>query len=375
MRILVITRSVPAHRHSGGMERVAWDLMQGWHEMGDQVTCLTTPIDSRGVQPDFDLVTLPGRPGRYSKSWFQQTADYVEEHEFDVILGVSAGAHSVIERNASRTPVVMQAHGTAIDEILTRLSIGGWKGWARALMMVPGLIRDLRNYRRYNCLVAIGSSVTTTLNRYPKRWQPRRLLVIENGVDNLAETQQVQIDAPFPRPTGRPTACFIGRVNTEKGVDLVVEALMSWRGDLKIVGDGPSLPELKKFVADKGLDSRVTFCGRLDGAELRLALRESDVVVAPSRRREGLPLVALESLAAGKPFVCSENIAQSFGPDLPIGVFVTETNANAIAMTLDQVLKTPGDAIFLPKKFEMSTCTRRYRGLFKTLISEEDRNA
>ena len=71
--------------------------------------------------------------------------------------------------------------------------------------------------------------------------------------------------------------------------------------ELICIGDGPSMPEFKRSVANLDIAGHVTFPGRLaDGNAVRAAIRNADVFVFPTKA-EGLPRVLLEAMAEGIP--------------------------------------------------------------------------
>jgi glycosyltransferase involved in cell wall biosynthesis len=99
----------------------------------------------------------------------------------------------------------------------------------------------------------------------------------------------------------------IGSLTPEKGFDLLLESLpalseLTPKLVLLIVGDGPLRNELRYRAARLGVEGHVRFLGRRrDIADL---LACADIFVLPSRR-EGLPMVLLEAMAAGRPIVAT----------------------------------------------------------------------
>jgi len=72
---------------------------------------------------------------------------------------------------------------------------------------------------------------------------------------------------------------------------------------LRIIGDGPSRPELERFAAELGVARRVQFLGlRTDVDAL---LRESDVFVH-SPDHESFGMAPLEAMSIGLPVICSD---------------------------------------------------------------------
>jgi glycosyltransferase involved in cell wall biosynthesis len=105
---------------------------------------------------------------------------------------------------------------------------------------------------------------------------------------------------------GRPVALFVGRVAHEKNIDFLIEAvriaLASVPGLLLLItGEGPASGDLKKRVADLGLNDAVRFLGYLDRQrELPGCYKAADLFVFASRT-ETQGLVLLEAMAAGLP--------------------------------------------------------------------------
>ena len=103
----------------------------------------------------------------------------------------------------------------------------------------------------------------------------------------------------------RRTVLFLGRLVPVKGVDRLLAALPP-DVDLLIAGDGPLMPTLRRMA--KELDVPARFLGEVRGVERANLLAAADLMVVPSRvlpdgRREGVPTVIFEALAAGLPVI------------------------------------------------------------------------
>jgi glycosyltransferase involved in cell wall biosynthesis len=107
-------------------------------------------------------------------------------------------------------------------------------------------------------------------------------------------------------PGARKRLLFLGRVNSRKGVNVLLEA---WRAvesefldwDLEIVGPGDEEGGLEDFAARIGI-RRVSFRGPLCGAQKDQAFQEAGLFVLPSPS-ENFGLAIAESLAAGIPVI------------------------------------------------------------------------
>lgn len=100
---------------------------------------------------------------------------------------------------------------------------------------------------------------------------------------------------------------FLGRLERhQKGLDLLVQAWAALPSSVKIplvvAGDGPDRAWLESELAKAGVADRVTFTGRVGGAEKERLLGACRFMVMPSRQ-ETFGITALEAMAAAKPVV------------------------------------------------------------------------
>ena len=114
---------------------------------------------------------------------------------------------------------------------------------------------------------------------------------------------------------------FLGRLVTDKGVDLLVDALelLRERGlspSLSIVGAGPHEALLRNQVRRFQLENQVSFLGVRIGSDLVQILNRHQILVIPSRWTEPFGLVALEGIACGLVAVGSSNggLPDAIGP-------------------------------------------------------------
>jgi len=113
------------------------------------------------------------------------------------------------------------------------------------------------------------------------------------------------------RASGDPTVLFLGRLVPIKGADVLIAAAARWRSGARLVvaGAGPEEGALRRLAATAP-SGRVRFAGPVFGAERDRALAGADLVAVPSLRApdgrsEGLPVVALEAMAAGAALIAS----------------------------------------------------------------------
>jgi glycogen synthase len=138
---------------------------------------------------------------------------------------------------------------------------------------------------------------------------------------------------------------FVGRLVSDKGVDLLLRALKrlqseNLRPDLTIVGSGPEQQKLQELTRELALDRQVTFAGQKQGAELAEVLNRHQVLVAPSRWAEPFGVVALEGIACGCVVAGSEKggLKEAIGP---CGLTFQNGDAEALATQLARLLTEP----------------------------------
>jgi glycosyltransferase involved in cell wall biosynthesis len=102
---------------------------------------------------------------------------------------------------------------------------------------------------------------------------------------------------------------YVGRLRIRKGVEVLLEAVAELRRRhpevrLLIAGTGEHLAALRRTTCALGLDDRVFFLGRSSAGQVRTLLGAARCLVVPSTY-EGMPLVILEAMAAGRAVVAS----------------------------------------------------------------------
>ncbi len=135
---------------------------------------------------------------------------------------------------------------------------------------------------------------------------------------------------------------FVGRLVSDKGVDLLLHALKILRSDglspdLTIVGSGPEEENLLGIARELGLDRQVTFAGQKSGQALAELLNQHHILVIPSRWAEPFGIVALEGSACGCVMVGSQNggLKEAVGP---CGATFENGNERALADCLKNLL-------------------------------------
>ena len=177
-------------------------------------------------------------------------------------------------------------------------------------------------------------------------------------LDALPESlrrKSVAIPNPIPVPTylanpneiqaGGPVVVAMGRLNRQKGFDLLIEAFAqvcdrnrAWT--LVIWGEGPERENLQSLSRRLGLGGRVRFAGRTADPESELA--RSNLFVLSSRY-EGFPNALCEAMAVGLPVVatdCDSGPGEIVRPGVN-GLLVPTEDVGSLATAMDGLMSDP----------------------------------
>ncbi|MDX2149533.1 MAG: glycosyltransferase [Bryobacteraceae bacterium] len=161
---------------------------------------------------------------------------------------------------------------------------------------------------------------------------------------------------PQSSPSQSNTVVFVGRLDEEKGVQVLLDSWLQGGcdelGALHIAGEGPLRLLLESQVASHGLKN-VTFLGQLHAGEVKRLLASSRCLVFPSLWHEPFGLTITEAYAAGRPVVAfkigapSELVRQD-----ATGLLAPAADTAALASSLRRML---GDGDLCDR---LGTCAR-----------------
>jgi glycosyltransferase involved in cell wall biosynthesis len=144
----------------------------------------------------------------------------------------------------------------------------------------------------------------------------------------------------------------VGTLHEVKGQRHLVEAcrLLADQGvDVRchLVGSGPDEGDLRRQVADAGLDDRVVLEGNRTTDEVAALLQRADVLVTPSvptrqGKREGIPVVLMEAMSTALPVVASDlSGIPELVEDGRSGLLVPPGDAGGLARALRRLAEDP----------------------------------
>ena len=215
------------------------------------------------------------------------------------------------------------------------------KGW-KASFFVDRFVS-----RRVDRLIAVSEATARYLVEH-KGIPAEKVSVIRSAI----KVQQFDPNHPAPKGTKRalgfaesdPLLVVVGRLEPQKGHAVMIDAMPGVleefpRARLVCVSDGSLRSQLEAQVRQKGLQESIRFVGYQPDVRDWLAL--ADVNVLPSWY-EGLPLAAIEALAAQRPMVAT---AVDGTPEVVInqetGLLVPPGNPERLSSAICQLLRDP----------------------------------
>ncbi len=191
--------------------------------------------------------------------------------------------------------------------------------------------------------VAISSFGRSQLCRWvePDQWD--RLHVVSCGIEPW------RFPPPAPLPEGGPHLVAIGRISGQKGFDLAVAAVALARPrqpdlHLTMVGDGPLRASLTATIAARDLGAQITLTGWQDETGVRAALSAAQALIVPSFA-EGLPMVVMEAMAAGRPVIATSIAGMPELVTRDTGWLVPAGDAEALAKAIADMASIGNDRL------------------------------
>lgn len=166
------------------------------------------------------------------------------------------------------------------------------------------------------------------------------VIPISCGIDRSNYTPDLE-----PRDANR--ILFVGRLTTEKGIDVVLRAMTmidpALDVTLDIVGGGDQRRNLEQLAEQLGLARRVTFHGHTSEEELR-GLYSRATVFAIASIAELQSIATMEAMASGLPIVAANAVAlPHLVHDGENGYLFEPGNAEELAARLTDVLTAAPD--------------------------------
>lgn len=270
----------------GGAERVLVNLLKYGNRDVFDFSVITT-VDGGPLEEEVRALGVPyfalTKSTEIGLGMLMDLTALLNRLEPDIVHTHLFGGHlwGQVASTLNRIPIMVQS------EQNTDVDIGE----------VKHIIKQALSYQA-DAVVAASDSVRDFLikrEHYPEK----KILVVKNAIE---VERFLGIAAPQFKDVLK--LLVIGRLEPQKGHDVLFEALSQaqFPWELTVVGEGSLAEDLVDRTTLLRIQDRIKFIGTTLDVEPLLA--EHDVVVMPSRW-EGIGLVIMEGLAAGRPVVAS----------------------------------------------------------------------
>ncbi len=287
---------------------------------------------------------------------------------------LSRGALAVRSASAEFSPDVIHAHwwfpagllalGSLSSRPLVTTMHGSDVRLARRSAWAPAL------FRRVMAKSAAITAVSSYLAEEANAMSGGRL---EVAVDPMPVN--VDLFSPGASARARDRFLFVGRLNAQKGIALLLEALAATTSgaSLDVVGDGGDRGALESSARALGLTDRVRWHGALPQEQLVPLYRAATAVVIPSEG-EGLGLVAVEAQLCEAPVIAFRSGGlPDVVEDGRTGLLSPPGDVRALAAAMDALLTRSDRGASLGKagraaalaRYSPDVVARRYASIYE----------
>ena len=273
-----------------------------------------------------------------------------------------------------RAPLVVHFHGPWAAE-------GALEGDGAGRAALKAIL-ERAVYRRGARVIALSEAFAAIVARtYAVPFDAIR--VVSGGIDHGRYAVTVSRETArraLGLPVDRPIIAAVRRLVRAKGIEPLIDAIdvVHRRYDdvlCAIAGRGPLDEQLRRRVAERGLQRHVRLMGFVPDQALPAFYRAADVVAVPTVALEGFGLVVLESLASGTPVLVSpvaglpETVA-GLDPSLAFA----EATPRAFASLIDDVLSgrkrlpSPSACTAYAKGFDWPIIARKVADVYREAV-------
>ncbi len=333
MRILVITKTLDAHRH-GGFETHVTELctrLAKKHTV--HVVCRKIPARNAirkkynfkvydvsyagiGIDAVDNLTSIPA----FSK----KIKELIQTNGYDIVHGHGISSQAYL-KTKGRSPFIYTLHGISSEHLI------GYKQPLRALLKVL-FDKESTCVKAADKIICVSNKTAEdAVNYYNIRKE--KCVVIPNGVDTKRFKKK--------RHRKTNTIGFVGYVHEHKGIHFLLRAMklvIKYVNDaeLIIVGNG-NIKKFRNMARKLEIENSVNFTGPVSRSKLEKLYSTFDVFVMPSLY-EGFGIAPLEAMASGVPIIVSDTGQLSELADRT-GFVIDPENTRQLAEKIETILQ------------------------------------
>ena len=304
----------------------------------------------------------------FKGAWRKRVAEMMEEVRPDIVhvnccwMPACAAVQRIAQKHGYK--VVLTPHGMLEPWIIKR------HYWTRK---VPALLLYQKAaVRKADCIQSTAESERDNLLKlgYNSNIKVVRLGIDADGIEmkrSWKKTRQI---------------LFLSRVHVKKGINFLIEAAAALRSELQgykilVAGEGDAyyVAEMKRMIADNGLQDIVQLVGGVYGDEKWRLFQTSDFFVLPTHS-ENFGLAIAESLASGTPVITTVGTPWHDLNDTNSGAWI-EIGTQPLVETLRRFLALSDDELeamgrngrrLIEEKYSAHVMAKEMMKVYETLI-------
>ena len=224
----------------------------------------------------------------------------------------------------------------------------------------------------------------------PQKRKPFKVPVeaLSNGIDlsRFAKGRaNKEIYDEYKIPKNKPIVLYIGRVDPEKSLDILMKAFIKAHekvpdAHLVVVGDGSARSKLDGIIEKAGINKNAHFLGRVVGDNLPQLYR-TGTVFAITSKTETQSIVLMEAMASGLPCVAVDaGAVHELVKNNKNGYLVEADDITAVANSLVKILtnkerqaKMSEESVARAAKHDISHTLTRMEEIYTQVLENRER--
>jgi glycosyltransferase involved in cell wall biosynthesis len=309
LRIIHVVETLAVE--GGGGDRACAELAEAQAQNGHDVRVICTIRSDRPTPLRIEGVTIVGIDARGKLArklgWSPDLFRYLRRALLEADIVHSHGTWRLIQvyvRRACRAhqiPYVLQPHGSFASVSLLH------RKWFKRIW---GIVFERANLRHAAALHAETATDLSDINAYYRH--PNTYILPCGSRQQTGTLDPSQFVARYPQLAAQPYVLYLGRLDFQKGIDLLIDAFDRFsarRPGLNLAIVGPdhnnTKTKLERQVREQGLRN-VVFLPQVDGVDKNTLYANALCFVLPSHS-ENFGITVLEALLADCPVLVSRN--------------------------------------------------------------------
>lgn len=303
MRVAIVAPVDPLVERPGGTRTYVMSLVNSLQKAQIDFSLVGVDFDANDGSPTFDFTPVVTAPKVSSVKFLRGLMKHAKKNRFSEDTIIHAQRPDFLFPYIFRkheNKKLCTLHGQLSRSVKDRK--GRFYGTAYRLL-------ESYSMKGADHVIAVDkSTLDLFVGKYPFLSSRSSLIPVGIDVNGWGEGDRASSRESYGFASDQKVAVYVGRLEKEKRVDLIIETVKSVQKDfddfkLAIIGDG-TLRGYLEDIAESTAPGSVSFMGAQPVSVVRDMMTAADVFCLASDFESG-PLVVLESLATGTPVVAT----------------------------------------------------------------------